>query len=655
MPRYLTKSKFKLAMECPTKLFYTGKPQYANQRIADNFLAHLADGGFQVGELARCYFPNGIRIETPNDETAVDVTDQYLADDNITLFEAGFRFGTLLIRADIVEKRGDILNLYEVKAKSCDFDTEAGMLNQNQTISSRWKPYVEDVAFQKYVIGAAYPALKVSAHLMLIDKTARCPNNGLNQKFRLVRDDGRRRVQVSAALAAADLDPWMLRPINVDATCETVYATEINGLTFAGAVNAWAENYDADRKMISSPSSVCKECEFRLADGQEPNGRLSGYRECWSASLGWIDADFGTPTVLDIWDYRKKDPMINAGKIKMTAVEQTDIAPAPDDRAGLSRTERQWKQVEKVKNADPSPWIDLANLEKEMQKWAWPLHFIDFETSAPVLPFQAGRRPYEGIAFQFSHHTVDEDGTVRHQGQFLDARPGTFPNYDFIRALKSELEGDNGTIFRYHSHENSFLAGIRGQILRDQNDIPDRDDLVEFIQSITKPRDRREHPEDDWEEGPRSMVDLFELVKRYDYNPAANGSISLKYVLPAALNISTHLQQKYSQPIYGADGGIRSRNFKDQAWVERDANGRVRDPYTLLPPLFTDEAPHDYAVVMEMDRIKDGGAAMTAYCKLQFEDVPSEARLAIESALLKYCELDTLAMVMIYESWKALL
>ena len=29
-PRYLTKSRFKLAVECPTKLFYTGKPEYAN-------------------------------------------------------------------------------------------------------------------------------------------------------------------------------------------------------------------------------------------------------------------------------------------------------------------------------------------------------------------------------------------------------------------------------------------------------------------------------------------------------------------------------------------------------------------------------------------------------------------------------------------------
>ena len=61
MPRYFTKSKFKLALECPTKLFYTGKSAYVNQRVEDTFLAALADGGFQVGALARCYYPEGIR------------------------------------------------------------------------------------------------------------------------------------------------------------------------------------------------------------------------------------------------------------------------------------------------------------------------------------------------------------------------------------------------------------------------------------------------------------------------------------------------------------------------------------------------------------------------------------------------------------------
>ena len=48
--KYLTKSRFKLATECPTKLFYTGKKRYANKSLDDPFLEGLAEGGYQVGD-----------------------------------------------------------------------------------------------------------------------------------------------------------------------------------------------------------------------------------------------------------------------------------------------------------------------------------------------------------------------------------------------------------------------------------------------------------------------------------------------------------------------------------------------------------------------------------------------------------------------------
>ena len=48
-PGYLTKSRFKLACECETKLHYTKKGDYADQSIDDSFLLELAKGGYQVG------------------------------------------------------------------------------------------------------------------------------------------------------------------------------------------------------------------------------------------------------------------------------------------------------------------------------------------------------------------------------------------------------------------------------------------------------------------------------------------------------------------------------------------------------------------------------------------------------------------------------
>ena len=55
--RLLNKTRYKMALECPNKLYYTGKDEYANTKSDDSFLKSLAQGGFQVEELARLEFP----------------------------------------------------------------------------------------------------------------------------------------------------------------------------------------------------------------------------------------------------------------------------------------------------------------------------------------------------------------------------------------------------------------------------------------------------------------------------------------------------------------------------------------------------------------------------------------------------------------------
>lgn len=51
--------------------------------------------------------------------------------------------------------------------------------------------------------------------------------------------------------------------------------------------------------------------------------------------------------------------------------------------------------------------------------------------------------------------------------------------------------------------------------------------------------------------------------------------------------------------------------------------------------------------------LADGGAAMNAYGRLQYQMLDATERSQLESALLRYCELDTLAMVMIWEAWRS--
>jgi len=151
------------------------------------------------------------------------------------------------------------------------------------------------------------------------------------------------------------------------------------------------------------------------------------------------------------------------------------------------------------------------------------------------------------------------------------------------------------------------------------------------------------------------MVDLWELVKKYYYDPATHGSNSIKIVLPAILNSSSYLQEKYSKPIYGAPGGIRSLNYSSWTWVQYDEDGRVVDPYYLLPPVFDRETDASVEFLTEDNELREGGAAMIAYCRMQFSEMSDYERGMLESALLKYCELDTFAMILIYEAWREML
>jgi hypothetical protein len=193
---------------------------------------------------------------------------------------------------------------------------------------------------------------------------------------------------------------------------------------------------------------------------------------------------------------------------------------------------------------------------------------------------------------------------------------------------------------------------IRDQIKKSGSILEDKDELIHFIDSITeysigKGKQKRKI------KGPRNMIDMCDLVMRYYFDPIMKGSVSIKKVLPAILKNSKYLQGKYSQPIYGADGGIPSYNYKDKTWLVIE-DGQVKEPYKQLRKLFQD-IPDDIQLISGDDAIDQGGAATMAYYRMQSEDMSEYERNELKNALLEYCELDTLAMVMIFEGWCDLL
>jgi hypothetical protein len=649
-PRYLTKTRFKLAVECPTKLFYTCKPKiYADARLEDEFLIALAEGGFQVGELAKLMFSGGIEVTSINHEEAVRQTHELLALENITIFEAAICHDGLFARIDILRKSGEVIELIEVKAKSFDSTNQFAFRQKGGKVVTTMLPYLQDIAFQRHVMRRAFPKLKVSSCLMMADKSKVCSIDGLNQKFRIARDaNGRSNVQVAAGMDSNSIGDPILSFVNVDDIADEILRGTITVPGVQGTLNhlatSWAEQYRMDEKIKPTIGSHCAKCEFRCAP--DSTDLKSGLHECWSQALGWSHAQIEAGTVLDIWNFRHKQDLIDRGILRMNEVSQNDLSYV-EAYEGLSPSQRQWMQISGRRPGGGEFYLDRTLIVREMSKWPFPLHFIDFETARVAIPFFAGQKPYANIAFQFSHHEMQADGSVAHKSQFLSTTPGVRPNYEFVRQLKKAI-GTHGTVFMWWPHENTTLNAILDEIEEDPTPPHDADQIRTTILDLTAQTKGGTLIRS----GKRAMVDLCRFASLAFFHPSTKGSSSIKKVLPAVMQASAWLKVHYSQPIYGKVGGTPSLNFVDQVWWQ-SSGGEVKNPYKLLPPVFTD-LPQEVVDGLESDEqlaIAEGGAATIAFARLQFADLPNCERRYIEAALLRYCELDTLAMVMVYQAW----
>ncbi len=346
--------------------------------------------------------------------------------------------------------------------------------------------------------------------------------------------------------------------------------------------------------------------------------------------------DLQGPLTIELYGGRT-DPLLRQGKFKLSQVEMDDINPE-DMIDCISYKNRRWLQTDMSQRRDDSVFVLKDPLRMAMDSVTYPLHFIDFETTRTAIPFNAGRRCYEQIAFQFSHHMMSKDGAVTHAGEWLNTERGVFPNFAFIRALMDNLKKDEGTVFRYSHHENSVLNDIYNQ-LEDSSEA-DKDELQAFIRSITKSKH--------WE-GARNMVDLCELAQDFYFDPRTKGSSSIKQILPSIINRSKYVQDKYSSHPYS------SKNFNNQIWIVKDKDGRFKDPYKLLEPVMSDVDQDTVDRMFADEAIAQGGAAMTAYSRMQFTQMSEKEVQGIRSALLRYCELDTLGMVMLWEGFTDLI
>ena len=135
---------------------------------------------------------------------------------------------------------------------------------------------------------------------------------------------------------------------------------------------------------------------------------------------------------------------------------------------------------------------------------------------------------------------------------------------------------------------------------------------------------------------------------RYYYDPSMKGSNSIKVVLPAVLR-SRELQKLYEKPYreYVSSPNFAEFDFSLINYID-EFHTEVGNPYKYLPTIGA-ELLEDGEISDSEDRINNGGLANANYAKLQYDGLSYEEKLKLKNALLRYCELDTMAMVLIYK------
>jgi hypothetical protein len=142
-----------------------------------------------------------------------------------------------------------------------------------------------------------------------------------------------------------------------------------------------------------------------------------------------------------------------------------------------------------------------------MNKWIFPIHFLDFETVDTIFPKYPKTRPNAKIPYQFSVYslTTIESEPVLEKAYIADSLD-TDPRYKLAQILVETLK-TQGSIISYNaSFEKSRIEEMATLF-------PDlRDELLKI-------KDR--------------LIDLLEIVRDNVYLKDFNGSWSIKSVTPA--------------------------------------------------------------------------------------------------------------------------
>ncbi len=610
---YLSKSDFKIAKSCPTKLYYKklGYPQNQEEDYTFSISTLI------IHKIAELLYDNPIIIEI-NDQGKDDIswalekTNKHLQQENITILNPLIYHQHKLTKIDILSKRGNKFDLVYIRPKAIDPKYKPLFRNKRDgKISAIWYSYLQDITYQTYILSellsSLYTDFEINSYLCLpikdhVSKSCLGSNFTISSDYKVKFLGDIRELRNDHILQFINVNEEILelKPKVVDLT--KIYIDSIVG----------------DIQKIPNPiNKNCKNCEFRLNELQQSDHNLSndsrnGFNECWSLK------NYVKDHILDLYQVAKIGEYNNL--LINTLIEQgkSSLYDIPLDSLNHSSFKnRQLIQINHSRNN--KEWIS-EDLVEVLNSFTYPLHFIDFETCRLDIPYSHQLRANEQIAFQWSCHTITKESHEYINTNFIDVS-GKFPNFKFAESLKKQL-GNEGTVFVWGTHEKSVLKDIYEQAYYYQYQ---NQDILIWLESLISDFDQNVTPN-------LHIVDMNSLTLKHYFHPLMKSKTSLKSVLPAIWTTNSYLHEV---------------SWLSQ-YLQRDRSGQVLSPYQTLPQV---EIDHKYQV------IKEGSGAMLAYQEILYRPYKDDQNIKEkwEILLKQYCCLDTLAMVIVWTHWQHLI
>jgi hypothetical protein len=149
------------------------------------------------------------------------------------------------------------------------------------------------------------------------------------------------------------------------------------------------------------------------------------------------------------------------------------------------------------------PYV-AKDIQERLQHFGPPACYLDFEATMPTIPLYEGTHPYQTLPFQWSLHTRDGDGTLRHQECLADG--ASDPRREFAETLIDALAASDYPIIVYSAYERTQLTALAVEF-------PDLS--VALNRAIAR------------------LADLLPIVRSAVYFPDFQFSNSIKSVAPA--------------------------------------------------------------------------------------------------------------------------